>query len=160
MATPELPAMTAQGLLPEGVYPCTIEIVQDRFGWFQRSDRRITLFHRLRAYFNELRATGWDFALIVDGSFVMSCVDDPGDIDLVLIMPADWDQSAEVLPHEYNLLSKKRIKKLYGMDVYVVLAGSAEESRWTEFFQQVNVKWSTELGLPLGLKKGVLRIGR
>jgi hypothetical protein len=32
----------------------------------------------------------------VDGNFVMRCVDEPDDIDVVLVLAADWDLSAEL----------------------------------------------------------------
>jgi hypothetical protein len=39
-----------------------------------------------------------------------------------------------------------------------VLPTEAELGEWVEFFSQVNVKWCDSLGIPLGTKKGLVRI--
>ncbi len=96
--------------------------------------------------------------MIVDGSFVMGGVDSPEDIDLILVMPGGWDFAAELKPFEYNVASKRMVRKKYGFDVRVVRANSPELEEWVEFFSQVNVKWCGSLGIPVGTKKGLVRI--
>ena len=88
----------------------------------------------------------------------MAEVDEPADIDVVLVLPEEWDMAAEVRPFEYNLISRKRVRKKYGFDVFAVRANSPELTRWCEFFAQVNVKWCLPLGIPEGTTKGLLRI--
>jgi hypothetical protein len=153
-----LPPFTEHHLLPEGVHDCTLAEVEAAFGEFQRSQRRMHLLARLRDYVEEVTRAGWDAQIVVDGSFVMPAVDEPEDIDLVLVLPEGWDLTAEVRPFEYNLVSRKRTRRLYGFDVFAVRAGSPEEALMLDFFQQVNVKWSKLLGLPNGLKKGIVRL--
>jgi 5'-3' exonuclease len=48
----------------------------------------------------------WDFAqeLLIDGSFVTAAAT-PNDIDVVLVLRADYDLLQEVSPFEYNLRS-------------------------------------------------------
>ena len=113
---------------------------------------------RLRQYVEEIKKAGWNAAVIIDGSFVMSKVDEPDDIDVVLVLPPNWDMAAEVKLFEYNMLSKKRVKKQFGFDVFVVRDASREFEVWTEFFMQVNPKWNEPCGFPEGLKKGLVRI--
>ena len=49
-----IPALTRNGLLPAGVYDCTLEELRLRFGTFQGSDRRPQLFSRLAQLVSEL----------------------------------------------------------------------------------------------------------
>lgn len=155
----ELPQTLPNGLLPEGLCDLTLEQVRSLFGQFQHSDRRCRLFEKLTRYVREVGQAGWGAKIVIDGSFVMSCVDAPEDVDLVLVLPTDWDIAAELRPHEYNVISKRMVRRLYGFDVFAVRAGSEEERRWLEFFAQVNVKWSNPpCRLPTGARKGLVRI--
>jgi hypothetical protein len=43
------------GALPEGVHDSTVEEVAAAFGRFQRTDRRLALTAKLRAYLDEAR---------------------------------------------------------------------------------------------------------
>ena len=58
------------GVLPEGIHECTFEELERAFGQFQRSDRRINLIAKLKAYLDEARNSGLVIAAIIDGSFV------------------------------------------------------------------------------------------
>lgn len=42
-----IPALNRDGVLPEGVFDCTLEEVRERFGAFSGSDCRVRLFARL-----------------------------------------------------------------------------------------------------------------
>ena len=88
----------------------------------------------------------------------MAAVDEPEDIDIVLVLPEDWDMASELRPFEYNLISRRRTQRLYGFDVFAVRAGSPEETNILEFFQEVGPKWRKPFGLPAGLRKGIIRI--
>jgi hypothetical protein len=158
MDQPGLPAWNEFGLLPSGIHTCTLAELESRLGAFQRSDRRIQLCRRLREYLRALRKTAWNVHLLIDGSFVMSRVDEPNDIDMLLVLPPDWNRLADVLPGEYNLLSKRRVRRSFGFDVYPVLAGSSEESDWIAFFSRLSARWCDELGLPKDALKGLVRL--
>jgi len=158
MQADELPPLTREGLLPEGVHAASLGSVKQRFGQFQQSDCRCRLFKKLEDFVREVGGAGWRAHVIVDGSFVMACVDEPSDIDIILVLPKGWDMSAEVRPFEYNLLSRRRTRSRYGFDVIAVRSDSEEESYWIEFFRQVNTKWNNDLGLPVGLRKGLIRV--
>ena len=79
-----------RGLLPIGIHDASVEEIQNCFGSFQRSDRRCRLFERLAEFISELRKSKIPGHVIVDGSFVMKCVDEPSDIDLVLVVDRQW----------------------------------------------------------------------
>ena len=150
--------LNERGLLPVAVHDADLAEVQALFGGFQRSDRRIKLFDKLKEYIGELRQAairGW---LIVDGSFVMRCVDEPEDIDVILVLPADWDLSAELRPFQYTLVSKRNVKRRYPIEVFPAVDGSETEKYWTAYFQQVNVKWCREFCFENGSQKGLARI--
>ena len=154
---PQLPSLDAHGLLPPGVYDCSLEDVERLFGQFQRSDRRLRLFAHLRDYIDQLQKAGIKAQVIIDGSFVMGCVDEPDDIDLVLVLPADWDFSVDLPPYRYNLIAKHRVGRRYGFDLIVVAADSSAETQWTDFFQGIGPKWR-HLPRSADDRKGVLRI--
>lgn len=151
-------ALTEHRLLPAGVHDLTLDEVETLFGRFQRTDRRRALFAKLVEYVNDVKGAGWNAGVIVDGSFVMPAVDEPEDIDILLVLPEDWDMTSEIRPFEYNLIARKRTRRRYGFDVFAVRARSPELQAMVAFFQQVNVKWSEPLGLPPGLVKGIVRI--
>jgi hypothetical protein len=148
----------ARGLLPPGVHDATLEEVERAFARFQRTDRRIVLFAGLRAYLAEVRQTGWQCAVVLDGSFVMPMVDEPNDIDLILVLPADWDLTRQLKPFEYNVVAKAFTKREYAIEVFTVPAGSDLESRARHLFDQVRPEWCRVFGWPVGSLKGLVRI--
>src|ERR1700722_8733334 len=99
-----------RNLLPRGVHDGNLEEVAASFAGFQKSDRRIRLYGALRAYLNELQRAACASAVIIDGSFIMACVEEPEDIDLIVVLPPDWDLAADLKPYVYNVLSKRRVK--------------------------------------------------
>ncbi len=88
----------------------------------------------------------------------MPIVDQPEDIDMILVLPEDWDMDADLKPYQYNLVSKKRIKQEYRFDVFAVQKGSLDEQRWINFFSGVNLKWCEQFGWPKNTIKGLVRI--
>ncbi len=147
-----------RNLLVPGVYDVSMETVKERFGKFQRSDRRMNLFAKLEAYVEAVKKAACGSSVIVDGSFVMACIDEPEDIDIVLVFSPGWDQQAALKPHQYNLVSKTAVRKSHGFDMFTAEAASNEEVGWIDFFGQVNPKWSKVFGWPKDLRKGILRV--
>ncbi|MBI4661804.1 MAG: hypothetical protein HY735_23525 [Verrucomicrobia bacterium] len=88
-------------------------------------------------------------AVVVNGSFTTANTD-PSDIDMVLVLPQGHDFTGDVSPDEYNLLSKRRVRKTFGFDMFVAEDESQEYERYTRFFQDVKHQ--------PGEKKGVLRV--
>jgi hypothetical protein len=146
------------GILPPGVHDATLAEIEASFARFQKSDRRIKLFERLKAYLAELGTTGWQCEVIIDGSFVMPPVDEPNDIDIILVLPANWDMSQNLKPFEYNVVDKAFTKKEYQVEVFAVAAGSEREARVRSLFDQVRPEWCHRFGWALGSLKGFVRI--
>lgn len=144
-----IPPFNEHGWLPEGIYDCTLEEAAARFGRFQRSDQRPQLWRRFVEFVHEAKACGLVDAIVVDGSFV-SATPVPNDIDLILVMSAHYNFSADFQPSAYNVLSKRRVHQRFGFDLLVARTDSEEYRRYEEFYQQVR--------LEPGRKKGIVRI--
>ena len=145
-------------LLVPGIHEATLEIVKKHFARFQKTDKRLTLFGKLKEYAAAIQKAGWKCSLIIDGSFVMPAVDEPEDIDLILVLPEDWDMTEDLKPHLYNLVSKKRVKREYGIEVFSVPSGSRAELEWIDFFCQVNIKWCQSFNWPSDARKGIVKV--
>ncbi len=144
-----IPPFNEQGCLPDGIHDCTLEEATGRFGAFQRSDRRPKLWTRFAEFLREAKECGLLEAVLVDGSFV-TAKPEPNDIDLILVVPAGHDFSVDLRPIEYNVLSQRRVRRRFGLDLLVARTDSEEYRRYVEFFRQVR--------LEPGSKKGILRI--
>lgn len=107
------------------------------------------LFEKLESFIKEAGRTGMVKAIIVDGSFVSS-KPDPNDIDLIVVLEKGHDFEMELRPMDYNVLSRRRVRRRYGFDVFVEVEDSERYKERVEFFQQV--KDSADL------TKGLLRI--
>ena len=99
-----IPGFDDAGFLPSGVHDCTLDEVRQALGVFQTTDRRPKLYDKLQALVQQAWATGLVAEIIIDGSFV-TAKPDPNDIDLILVLDAGHDFTAELLPFEYNVLS-------------------------------------------------------
>jgi hypothetical protein len=143
-----IPDLDERGVLPPGVYECTLDEIQERFGSFQGTDQRVRLHAALVRYAAEARSTRIIRALIVDGSFITS-KPDPEDIDLVVVL-GEAVPKTELTPFVYNALSKRRIKAKYPFDVFVVPDGDEEYQTYVDFFAQIKHQ--------PGAVKGLLRV--
>lgn len=151
-------ALDNRKLLPAGVHESSLEEVEAHFGRFQRSDRRMTLLANLRDYVAAVKRASCGTSVIINDSFVMACVDEPEDIDLILVLPSDWDLAADLKPFQYNLVSKRRVKKQYSIEVFPVVPRSRDEQEMIAFFCQVNTKWCNRFGWPDDSAKGIVRV--
>jgi hypothetical protein len=144
-----IPALSADGFLPTGLFDCTWPEVKARFGTFQGSDRRVDLFGRLDALASAMTASGLFEALIIDGSFV-TLKPAPNDIDLVAIMRPGHDFERDLPMSEYALVSRTLLRRRFGFDVIVAERDSALYKTYVEFFSRVREAPD--------VKKGLLRV--
>lgn len=144
-----IPPFDTNGLLPTGIYVCTLPEVRERFGGFQGSEQRPRLFQRLEAFIGDARAAGIVCALIINGSFVTAQTI-PNDIDLVVVLRAGHDFHAELGAAPYHVVDRARVRRAYGFDVFVAEDGSPDFAALVRFFQRVR--------LQPGLSKGILRM--
>jgi Family of unknown function (DUF6932) len=128
-----LPSFTEHGLLPPGVHRVSMEEFERRFIYFDRSDRRFRLFHQFRELHRQAKSCGIVQRILVGGSLVTS-KPEPNDFDCILVVdPAV--QNRNLLPMEYNLLSRSRARRIFGGDVIAVVAGSVNYHMYMDFFQ-------------------------
>lgn len=143
------------GVLPAGVHTCTVEELAERFGRFERSDRRPRLTEALKRYKKDVRSFGIADALIIDGSFVTAKAE-PNDVDVILILRTDLNPIADVPPAEYNVRSVRIVKRNYGLDVRLVVKDSAAYTRALGFFSLLRLD---DPSMPSKRRsKGLLRI--
>ncbi len=144
-----IPALNEDGFLPDGVHDCSLVELRERFGQFHQSDRRCQLFDRFADYLREAQTSGVVRAVIVDGSFVTAKAI-PNDVDLIVISLAKAALPSILRPMEYNALSRRHIRRTYGMDVLLAQEGESEVEEHIEFFSLVRNRPET--------RKGMLRI--
>jgi hypothetical protein len=144
-----IPLFNDHGWLPDGVHDCTLDEAAARFGVFRGSDRRPLLWARFAEFMREARACRLAEAVLVDGSFV-TAKPAPNDIDVVIVLAATHDLSADLPPAQYNLLAQHRVRKRFGLDLIVARGESEGLEQAVAFFQQVRQQ--------PGAKKGLLRI--
>lgn len=123
------------GFLPPGVHDCSIEELREVFGRFVTSDHRVTLFNALAEYWQDARASRLVASLVVDGSFV-TAKERPSDVDLLLGLTPGGDLS-ELLPADYNVVSKRRVRSRYPFDVLVAPADGEAYLQHLAFFANV-----------------------
>jgi hypothetical protein len=144
-----IPELNESGFLPEGIHEASLEEVRERFGRFEKTDRRPALFTKLSRFLSEVRASGLIDAVIVDGSFV-TAKEEPSDIDLILVLRPDHDYHAEFKPFQYNVLSRRRVRGRFRFDVMAAPIGSIRYEQYVSFFQQVKERPE--------LRKGIIKV--
>lgn len=144
-----LPALDPDGHLPDGVYDASLEEVGKRFGCFVESDRRVQLQAALVRFAAEARETDLVAALIVNGSFTTGKAQ-PADIDIIVVLRQGVNFTMDFKPHEYNVLSARRVRRRYPFDVRYATPEAGTLDPMIAFFAEVR-------GRP-GLRKGMVKV--
>jgi hypothetical protein len=144
-----IPDLDADGLLPAGVFDCTMAEVRERFGSFRETDRRPRLFARLEELLAAMVKSGLFESVLIDGSFVTAAAA-PNDIDLVAVLRPDHDFERELAMAEYTLVSRALLRRRFGFDVILARRDSSLYDSYVEFFGRVR-------NAP-GLRKGLVRL--
>jgi hypothetical protein len=74
----------------------------------------------------------------------------PNDIDVVLVLPEQYDFEATLRPFEYQVLVKSRVRRRYGFDVLVAREHGPEYTEYVELFQDIRDRPDR--------RKGILRV--
>jgi len=148
------------GILSPGMHEMDLDEIGRRFGNIPRSSYRLRLFENLKEYAKRLQTLQIGIALIVDGSFIMPCVEKPADIDVILVMPENWEHPVEIIPPEqYNLLSSARVGAGFaGIHLFVVAENSPEYYNWISFFSDIKDDWHFMFNIPHNVSKGFIRV--
>jgi predicted nucleotidyltransferase len=142
------------GVLPVGIHDCTTEEVRDRFGRFQRSDRRMRLTDKLMEYLTEARASGIVSAVIIDGSYATNR-DEPEDIDLIVVLAADFDFTQPLRPYQIGAIDPASIRRKYRFDAFAYKHGEDGLNKLVAVFAAVPDKYSGWTGRT---HKGMVRV--
>jgi len=145
----DIPPLNTEGLLPPGIFDCSLDELKARFGGFQESDRRPRLFQRLAELVASMQRSQLFEALLIDGSFV-TAKPAPNDIDFVAVLRPGHNFERDLPMSEYALVSRTLLRRRFGFDVMLAEKGGALYDTYVEFFSQVR-------GAP-GLRKGMLRL--
>lgn len=140
--------LNGDGLLNPGVHDLTVEQIKEAFGSFSSTDRRCRLFERLKEYIAKVTAKPWFREMFIDGSFVTD-KESPSDIDLIVVVDNDLLPEDLLRPADYNLLSRRRTRRMYGFDVISVPHGSEALTNWLDYFSLVRGS---------SLRKGIVRL--
>lgn len=147
-----IPQLDGNGLLPPGVWDCTLEEIQERFCW---NDHRRELWQGLERFLDhEYRKLPIQFPLWIDGSFCRK-KEIPSDIDVVLDV-SSFDASIAlpvVIPVH---LRHDEIKAKYHIDAWPRHPNIPRDL--ASFFQYVGDKAAAELRLQPTDPKGILRV--
>jgi hypothetical protein len=136
-----LPDLSEEGLLPHGLHDASFDEIETVFGG---GLQRRSLLQQLRTYAAELRSAGFGAEMIIDGSFVTSKLA-PNDIDLVVVLASPLPP--QVRPFEYNLLSRRRVMRRFGIDLLLARSGSSELEEYVAFLEQVRDRPELTKGL-------------
>ena len=141
-----IPALNADGLLPTGVFDCTLAEVRTRFGAFQESDARPKLFGKLEELMAAMQRSGLFEFLLLDGSFI-TAKPAPNDVDLVAVLRPGHDFERDLPMSEYALVSRTFLRRRFGFDIVVAERESQLYKTYVEFFSRVRENPEARKGL-------------
>ncbi len=141
-------------VLPEGVHDCTVAELEERFGRFQRSDRRMTLTDRLKRYLIAAQRSGIVKAVIINGSYA-TALDEPDDVDLIAVLDAEFDWTQELKPYQSNVIDKRAVRRDYRFDGFAYKEGEAELDNLVAVFATVPEKHASRTNRT---HKGMVRV--
>jgi hypothetical protein len=128
-----LPEFGPEGDLPPGVHIANWQVFLSRFG--AATPRRIWLSGRLRALVELATASGKLRRVFIWGSFV-TAKPAPRDVDILLIMDADFEVEQTVVPAQI-VFDSVRSKLQFESDVFWARASIGDEilELWLETYQ-------------------------
>ena len=147
-----IPSLDKHGLLPSGVYDCTLQEISEVFATNKHRGRLFDNF--LNCLHNEIRPLFND-PIYVNGSFVTD-KEHPEDIDVVLDLKSSPDNKQSeglvfMTNHHYRLLSEYQVH----FWINFAIPGAPDFSR---YFQYIRAKTARFKGLNPKHLKGILRI--
>jgi Family of unknown function (DUF6932) len=101
------------------------------------------VYGKLAKLLDEAAKSGIVKRMIVAGSFVTAKIE-PNDYDCLLVLDASVTRRTP-RPFEYNLVSRRAARRIFGGDVVPAIEGSAALDEYLEFFQ------TSRCGRPAGV---------
>jgi hypothetical protein len=106
----------------------------------------VTLQDALERFSAEAFQTGLVAAIVVDGSFT-TAVDQPNDVDLIVVLRTEIDLSVDLRPDQYNVVSARRVRSRYPFDVLYATPDAASLEPLLQFFSQVRGRQDVRKGM-------------
>ncbi|MEX2285993.1 MAG: hypothetical protein WD648_02815 [Planctomycetaceae bacterium] len=128
-----IPPFTQDGYLPVGIHLASRAEFRDRFVPLQSIDRRFRIFQQIEKLLSESENSAIVTRITLAGSFV-TAKPDPNDFDVILVFK-DSVLGRQLRPFEYNLVSRKAARRMFGGDIVPAIEGTAALDAYLEFFQ-------------------------
>jgi hypothetical protein len=117
-----VPEFDKHGNLPPGIYSASFDDVVKRFGG--KSLRRQELTNNLRDFYNSIKVHA--VKIYIDGSYVTSKLS-PRDVDLLVVLPRNFDFHSLAAHHLYNFQFHYQKYKLH---IFPFVLGNREHKEW------------------------------
>jgi uncharacterized protein DUF6932 len=131
-----LPVFNSNGNLPPGVHQASLTEIENRFGEFTISDRRVKLFSKFKQLVEMAKFSGIVKQIIIGGSFV-SAKPVPNDVDIVIVIAKNAE--IETLAQSQYVVADRdalrRVLKGDDFDVIIVREETTRMQTIIEFFQ-------------------------
>jgi Family of unknown function (DUF6932) len=150
-----IPNLTNKGLLPIGVFDCTLAEIEARYSTVNHRPQRENLWNLFNEYLAVIRPLGIVQAIYVDGGFVTDKTM-PKDIDLVLELPPPSPAFRAVLMNP--AFNHDTVEVQYKMDIWLWHPAAVADDDWVAWFQEIKPKDLVRLHLKPDARKGILRV--
>lgn len=148
-----LPDFTEHGLLPEGIYECSLEDAHNRFCY---NDHRKRIWDGVKKALKLMQEDGLSGGcLLIDGSFVTDKAV-PSDVDMVFDVTSITDERLLYRALKFFNEHHNQLKMNYMVDWYTNLPGLGKD--FNLFFQYVGEKTAQTKGLSPNNLKGLLKV--
>lgn len=147
-----IPGFNRYGLLPDGVYGCTMPEVEEALAW---NEQRRGLTESLQAFIREELLNRFTIIppLVLDGSYVSKKAN-PSNINLVLELSHLSD--ADQWQGQMLFQGRAELFRCYQIDMLPGLKGLNQD--FVDLLQTLRPQTAFEKGLHHGHRKGVLRL--
>lgn len=153
-----IPPLDHRGFLPPGVHDCELD---EASTWCGDDVRRRTIWDGLEAVLPHLRETFNQRNLapppLVLGGSYYSDKPSPADIEVTVVLPADWPGEAIAAYVMLYINHHEAWKTAHNVDFYPTLPG-ADQNDFRSFFQYVGEKSAIAKGLSPRDLRGVIQV--
>lgn len=156
-----IPKFNDYGVLPKGIYDCTIEEVYERFG--SMNNYRKKRWEKFLLYFKKLKNAKVAEAIIIDGSFVTD-KSNPGDIDIVVHLKPEMLKinANDILKDLFDRVNNTLV---YRIEVFPHFKNhDAFKNDFSEYFQYIRPNVAKKRGMVNSIDhnrnyhKGIVRV--
>lgn len=153
-----IPPLDPFGLLPVGVYDCTVDEISERFGGASDSHRR-DLFNGFYRWRSLLVRRNLPFELHVDGSFTTSA-DQPKDVDVAIRLPPSTRALRKAIAQARDLLDPDLTKPQFYVDPWYFFEteDGPDPVDYVRLFCGMRPEDAQEHGVPADHIRGILRV--